>query len=70
MAKTFDPHGFLADLAKELIFNFARAGDGTTPSSVGSVQEHEVRKKLESVLPTKVAVATGCVIDSYGKYLI
>lgn len=66
MDQSFDPHKFLAHLAEELIFNFARAGSGTTPGLVGSAREHEVRKKLQSVLPTKVAVATGCVIDSYG----
>ena len=66
MDKTFSPHNFLDDLAEELIFNFARAGGGTTPGLVGSSREHEVRRKLQSVLPTKVAVATGCVIDSFG----
>lgn len=43
-----------------------RAGGGTTPGLVGSAREHEVRNKLQSVLPKKVAVATGCVIDSFG----
>ena len=66
MDKTFSPHKFLDALAEELIFNFARAGGGTTPGLVGSAREHEVRNKLQSVLPTKVAVATGCVIDSFG----
>lgn len=66
MDKTFSSHKFLDDLAEELIFNFARAGGGTTPGLVGSAREHEVRRKLQSVLPTKVAVATGCVIDSFG----
>lgn len=66
MDKTFSPHQFLDALAKELIFNFLRAGGGTTPGLVGSAREHEVRNKLQSVLPTKVAVATGCVIDSFG----
>lgn len=66
MEKTFSPHKFLDDLAEELIFNFSRAAGGTTPGLVGSAREHEVRKKLESVLPAKVAVATGCVIDSFG----
>lgn len=66
MDKTFSPQQFLDKLAEELIFNFARASGGTTPGLVGSAREHEVRVKLQSVLPTKVAVATGCVIDSYG----
>lgn len=66
MDKTFSPHKFLDELAEELIFNFARAGGGTTPGLVGSAREHEVRRKLQSVLPSKVGVATGCVIDSYG----
>ncbi len=66
MDKTFSPHTFLDELAEELIFNFARAGGGTTPGLIGSAREHEVRRKLQSVLPTNVAVATGCVIDSFG----
>lgn len=66
MEKTFSPHKFLDHLAEELIFNFSSAAGGTTPGLVGSAREHEVRKKLQSILPTKVAVATGCVIDSFG----
>ena len=62
MDRTFSPHKFLDELAEELIFNFARAGGGTTPGLFGSAREHEVRRKLQSVLPTRVAVATGCVI--------
>ncbi|MDD4347736.1 MAG: hypothetical protein PHF70_01415 [Opitutales bacterium] len=66
MDKAFSPQKFLGELANELIFNFARASGGTTPGLVGSAREHEVRNKLQSVLPTKVAVSTGCVIDSFG----
>lgn len=66
MDKTFSPQKFLDELADELIFNFARAAGGTTPGLVGSAREHEVRNKLQLVLPRKVSVATGCVIDSFG----
>ena len=66
MEKTFSPHKFLDELAEDLILNFARAGGGTTPGLVGSARENEVRRKLQSILPTKVAVATGCVVDSFG----
>lgn len=66
MDKTFSSQAFLAALAEELISNFDRAGRATTPGLVGSAREHEVRQKLESLLPSKVGVASGCVIDSYG----
>lgn len=66
MDTTFNPTQFLNYLAQELIDNFARAGSATTPGLVGGAREAEVRRKLESLLPTKVSVVTGCVIDSYG----
>lgn len=66
MDKTFSPHRFLDELAEELIFSFSKASGSTTPGLVGSAREHEVRNKLQSILPAKVAVAAGCVIDSFG----
>jgi hypothetical protein len=67
MDATFNPAQFLDYLAQELIDNFARAGAATTPGLVGGAREKEVRSKLEMLLPQKVAVASGCVIDSFGK---
>lgn len=66
MDKTFSPQKYLEELAESLIYNFSKASGGTTPGLVGSAREHELRSKLQLVLPTKVAVATGCVIDSFG----
>lgn len=66
MEATFSPTDFLNYLAQELIDNFTRAGGATTPSLVGGARELEVRRKLEMILPEKVAVATGCVIDTFG----
>jgi len=66
MESTFSPTSFLNYLAQELIDNFSRAGGATTPGIVGSARETEVWKKLELLLPQKVTVATGCVIDSFG----
>lgn len=66
MEASFSPTDFLNYLAQELIDNFTRAGGATTPSLVGGAREVEVKRKLEMLLPEKVAVATGCVIDSYG----
>lgn len=67
MDATFNPAQFLDHLAQELIDKFARAGSATTPGLVGGARESEVRSKLEMLLPQKVAVASGCVIDSFGK---
>jgi hypothetical protein len=67
MDATFNPAEFLNHLSQELIANFARAGSATTPGLVGAAREVEVRRKLENLLPQKVAVASGCVIDSFGQ---
>jgi hypothetical protein len=67
MDATFSPAQFLKYLAQELVANFARAGSATTPGLVGGGREVEVRRKLEMLLPQKVAVASGCVIDSFGQ---
>lgn len=66
MDKTFNSQAFLDSLAEELISNFDRAGRATTSGLVGSAREYDVRQKLQSVLPSKVGVTSGCVIDSYG----
>lgn len=66
MEVTFNSHDYFYDLAKEVINNFAKAGKATTPVLVGSARENEIRLKLEKLLPAKVAIATGCIIDSYG----
>ena len=66
MDASFSATSFLKYLAEELIDNFARAGGATTPGLVGGAREVEVRRKLEILLPEKVSVSTGCVIDSHG----
>lgn len=66
METSFSTADFLNYLAQELIKNFARAGAATTPGLVGGAREVEVRRKLEMLLPGKVSVSTGCIIDSYG----
>lgn len=66
MESTFSVAAHLSNLAEELIANFARAGAATTPGLVGSAREHEVRTKLKSILPGRMTVSTGCIIDSFG----
>lgn len=66
MDRTFNSDAYLASLADEVIRNFAASRRATTPGLVGAASEAEVRRKLEKLLPSKVEVATGCVIDSYG----
>lgn len=66
MSNGFSTQEFLSDLAEELITNFGRARRATTPGLIGGAREFEVRKKLQSILPGKVGVSSGCVIDSYG----
>lgn len=66
MDKTFNSQGFIESLGEDLVFSFDRASRATTSGLVGSGREHTIRQKLQLILPSKVAIATGCVIDSYG----
>lgn len=66
MKKTFDPSAYANHVAKELILNFEGAGLGTTSELVGDSREQPVKEKLEQILPTGIAVGSGCIIDSYG----
>lgn len=66
MEHKFDSKSFVRDVAEDLISNFDRASKATTPSLKGAARENEVRRKLESLLPSGVGVGTGCVIDNQG----
>lgn len=66
MEKTFSASGYLDYLADGLVQNFNRAGAATAPGLVGGARETEVRRQLSDLLPEKVTVATGCVIDTFG----
>lgn len=66
MTQTFNPAGFISDLAQELVSQFGQGSHATTPGLKGSSREVPVRNKLERLLPPSVAVGSGCIIDSYG----
>lgn len=66
MEQTFNSHDYISDLGDDLILEFTRAGKATTAVLVGTAREKAVKDKLGKILPSKVAIATGCVIDSYG----
>ena len=66
MNKTFDPISYAIEVGRELIANFARAGQATSPGLVGSARERPIRRKLQHLLPNGIAVGSGCVIDSHG----
>ncbi|MFX4155604.1 DUF6602 domain-containing protein [Aliarcobacter butzleri] len=66
MEVTFNSHEYFLHLAEDIINNFSKASRATTPVLVGTARENEIRLKLEKLLPSKVAIATGCIIDSYG----
>lgn len=65
MEVTFNSHEYFLHLAEDIINNFSKASRATTPVLVGTARENEIRLKLEKLLPSKVAIATGCIIDSY-----
>ena len=66
MEENFDPIAYANLVGQELVLSFDKAGLGTTPGLIGSAKEHPVRTKLEHILPTGIAVGSGCIIDSYG----
>ncbi|MXZ25070.1 MAG: hypothetical protein F4Y80_09440 [Caldilineaceae bacterium SB0665_bin_21] len=66
MQRNFDPVSYAIDVGRELISSFTQAGQATTPGLVGSARETPTRKRLEHLLPSGIAVGSGCVIDSYG----
>ena len=66
MNKNFDTVSYAIDVGRELIANFARAGQATSAGLVGSAREAPTRGKLQHLLPNGIAVGTGCVIDSHG----
>ena len=65
MKSTFSVSDYLQHLALEVIRNFDFAGKATTPGLVGGSRETEIRSKIELLLPKRVGVGTGCIIDSY-----
>ena len=67
MENTFDPVAYADSVGKDLISAFEKADLATTPGLVGDAKEKAARAKLEHLLPSGIAVGSGCVIDSYGE---
>lgn len=66
MEKRFDASAYITHIGEQLVVDFERARQATTPSLVGDAMEVPVRYQLEQILPRGIAVGSGCVIDSYG----
>ena len=66
MEKQFDASAYITHIGEQLVVDFERARQATTPGLVGEAMETPVRKQLEQILPRGIAVGSGCVIDSYG----
>lgn len=64
--ESFDSAKFVRRIGADLVDAFEKARSATTAELVASAQETATRKRLEQILPTGVAVGTGCVIDTYG----
>ena len=58
----FNTRAYLRSLGEELALAYGNAGHATTPGLVGEAREQAVRAKFESILPSGVAVGTGCVM--------
>ena len=66
MEETFDSVEFIGRIGRRLVNEFDDARQATTPSLVGDAMEVPVRNQLENILPSGIAIGSGCVIDSYG----
>ena len=66
MKTSFDPGEFVRNIGHDLVQDFGRARQATTPELVGDAMEQPVRDRLEQVLPKGIAVGSGCVIDTSG----
>ena len=66
MDDSFDSTRFVRKVGDSLVAAFENARTATTPELVASAMETAARKQLEQILPSGVAVGTGCVIDTYG----
>ena len=64
---SFDSAQFIRNAGDALITEFEKARGATTPELVASAMETAARNHLQQILPSGVAVGTGCVIDTYGK---
>ncbi|MCY4529939.1 MAG: hypothetical protein OXD46_13020 [Chloroflexi bacterium] len=66
MKRAFDPAAFVKDIGHDLVRDFGRARQGTTPELVGDGMEQPIRDRLQQILPRGIGVGSGCVIDIYG----
>ena len=66
MDDTFDSAQFVRNVGASLVTAFENARTATTPELVASAMETAARKQVEQILPSGVAVGTGCVIDTLG----
>lgn len=64
--KKFTADNFINRLSKRLIDEFDESSFAGTPGLIGSAKEHPARKQLELILPPRVNIGTGIVIDSFG----
>ena len=66
MDRTFDASKYIKGVGDDLVCAFERARRATSPGLVGAAIEKAARDQLTHVLPTGVAVGSGCVIDATG----
>ena len=66
MDRTFDASKYIKGVGDDLVRAFERARRATSPGLVGAAIEKAARDQLTQVLPTGLAVGSGCVIDTSG----
>lgn len=66
MQESFDSAECVKRMGEDLVTEFERARQATTPGQVGDAMERSVRDRLGQMLPGAMGVGTGCVIDTTG----
>ena len=66
MEKRFDINNYVANLGRELVFEFTQAKLSTQAVAIGSNKESSVINKLSNILPSGVGIGSGFVYDSFG----
>ena len=67
MQTKFDIAKVIKDLSEDLVTIFDRSSEeGIHPDEVGKLKEINIKKQIESILPSGVGVGRGFVFDSFG----
>lgn len=64
MPNSFDSLNYVNSVVEDLIYQYNRACQATTPGLIGGSRETAARDNFKQLLPNRIGVGTGCVIDT------